>query len=157
MPSAFSWPMSVPSSLRLPAPVNQGVRAHRVNRIVVVASISVAIFCLAVFSGWSHYQSQPEGDLFYTPISRCDPRIHSFATGYGLTLIAAGLVLLAIAGTAMLATLVSRLRKESTRLKRVAGTSISISLVLFAAVFLSPFFEAKLPLHVQPECLQNAP
>ena len=26
MPSAFSWPMSVPSSLRLPAPVNQGVR-----------------------------------------------------------------------------------------------------------------------------------
>jgi len=26
MPSAFSWPMLVPSSLRLPAPVNQGVR-----------------------------------------------------------------------------------------------------------------------------------
>ena len=26
MPSAFSWPMSVPSALRAPAPVNQGVR-----------------------------------------------------------------------------------------------------------------------------------
>ena len=28
MPSAFSWPMSVPSALRAPAPVNQGVGPH---------------------------------------------------------------------------------------------------------------------------------
>lgn len=31
MPSAFSWPMSVPSALRAPAPVNQGVRRNEMG------------------------------------------------------------------------------------------------------------------------------
>ena len=127
------------------------------NRIIRVALISVAIFCLAVFTGLSHYYGQPEGDLFSTPITRCDPRIHSFSSGYGLTLIAAGLVFIAIAGAAMLAALLPRLSKEKTRLKHVAATSLSIFLVSLALNFLSPLFEAKLPLHVEPGCRQNAP
>lgn len=32
MPSAFLWPMSVPSALRAPAPVNQGVRRQALFR-----------------------------------------------------------------------------------------------------------------------------
>ena len=36
MPSAFSWLMLVPSSLRLPAPVNQGVRLNNMSRAAFI-------------------------------------------------------------------------------------------------------------------------
>ncbi len=68
----------------------------------------------------------------------------------------AGLVILAIASASILATLVSRWSKEKAQIKRITGTSISIVLVLFAFSFLSSVFEAKLPLHIKPECQQNA-
>ena len=157
MPSAFSWPMLVPSSLRLPAPGNQGVRAHRVNRIIVVSSFSLAIFLLAFFAGWSHYQAQPEGDLLSTPIGPCDPRNHSFSTAFVFALVEAGLVFVAIAGIGILASFIPRWSEQRARLKRLAGTSISIVLVLFASSFTSSLFEARLPLHVKPGCLKNAP
>ena len=133
------------------------VRAHRVNRIVVVASISLVIFVLAVFAGWSHYQAQPEGDLLSTPIGQCDPRSHSFSTGFVFALVAAGLVFVAIAGIGMLASFIPRWSEQRARLKRLAGTSISVVLVLLASSFTSSLFEARLPLHVKPGCLQNAP
>ena len=55
MPSAFSWPMSVPSSLRLPAPVNQGVRPTireaPVKIVHLIALVLVAIAAALLFSG----------------------------------------------------------------------------------------------------------
>lgn len=36
MPSAFSWPMSVPSALRAPAPVNLGVRRLKEKIVFIV-------------------------------------------------------------------------------------------------------------------------
>ena len=127
------------------------------NRLVIVASVSVAIFLFAVFSGWSHYKAQPEGDLFYTPITHCPAMTHSFSTGFLLVLTVSGLVVLAIAGASMLATLIPGWSKKKVRLKYVTRTSISIILVLFAFSFLSPVFEDRLPLRIKPECLQNSP
>ena len=53
MPSAFSWPMSVPSALRAPAPVNQGVRLQMaVEGIISILEVAVnavaAVFQLAL-------------------------------------------------------------------------------------------------------------
>jgi hypothetical protein len=42
-------------------------------------------------------------------------------------------------------------------LKRLAGTSTAIILILLASLFLSPLFEVKLPLQVKPECMKKAP
>ncbi len=54
MPSAFSWPMLVPSSLRLPAPVNQGVRQLKVNRLTLsplhVSLLGVLLSSAMVFN-----------------------------------------------------------------------------------------------------------
>ena len=48
MPSAFLWLMLVPSSLRLPAPVNQGVRSFMLSRTrFIVKGVLGTIFTLA--------------------------------------------------------------------------------------------------------------
>ena len=60
MPSAFSWPMLVPSALRAPAPVNQGVRR----------SDTVHILELELWSYPGMFGSLPEGHDIATDCTR---------------------------------------------------------------------------------------
>ena len=61
MPSASSWPMSVPSALRAPAPVNQGVRpAERMNIRPATAADAKAISSLIAETA-HHFMLHPSG------------------------------------------------------------------------------------------------
>ena len=52
MPSAFSWPMSVPSALRAPAPVNQGVRP-----LLRIMKAPASVFVSSTFVDLQAYRS----------------------------------------------------------------------------------------------------
>ena len=51
MPSAFSWPMSVPSALRAPAPVNQGVRLL-IKRMKIALRLVLLILAVTPLLAW---------------------------------------------------------------------------------------------------------
>ena len=126
------------------------------NRTTVIASVSIALAFCAVVAGWLHYQAQPEGDLFYTPIAHCDPRSHSFSSAFHLTLIGEALVCLVLAAAATLGTFVPRWSNAKHAFRGIAKAALIVVAVLSASLLLSPIFEARLPLRIPAECQQNA-
>ncbi len=126
------------------------------NRTVVIASVSIILVGCAMAAGWLHYQAQPQGDLFYTPITRCDTRSHSFSSAFLLTLVAEGLACLVLAAASISASFLPRCSSAKPTLAGIAKSALLVTAVLAASSMLHPIFEAQLPLHIQAECLQNS-
>ena len=127
------------------------------GRIIVNSlCISLLIIFLGIYVGWHAHIDNPFGVHIYTPNDWCVGKNHSFTVNYLFVLIAGSFFLFATASLSVIMYFVKSMANRKAILRSVAASCLLSLLLISLGAYIHIPFEARYPIQISQDCVNNA-